>query len=184
MMKPYLPGRPPSYAACFDPATMTIIATGAAVASAGVGAIGAIQQGQAAKSQASFQSAVAQQQADRARQDAAAQEETFRQQQSRALATRRANLGGAGIDPSQGSALLVDQNFAGEAELSALRIRNGGDVAATRLEENAALTRSAGSNAETSSYFRAGSSLLSGVSSAYGVYSRKGSVSPFGADTA
>lgn len=175
-MKPYLPGRPPSYAAYFEPTTATL-ALVATAASAGIGAIGAIQSGQAAKSQANFQSTVMQQQADRERQDAAIQADNFRQQQSRALATRRANMGASGIDPSQGSPLMVDADFAGESELQALRIRNGGEVAATRLEQNAALTRSAGANAMTGSYFRAGSTLLTGAANAYGVYSRKGSLS-------
>lgn len=152
--------------------TALAIAAGASVAAAGVGAIGAIQSGQAAKAQGDFQSAVMLQQADRERQDAAARETDFRAQQSRALASRRAALGASGIDPSQGSPLLTDQDFAGETELQALRIRSGGDVAATRLQQSAALQRFAGQNAVTSSYFRAGSSLLGGAGSAFGYYSR------------
>lgn len=150
---------------------LTIAAVGAG-ASAAVGAVGAIQSGQAAKKQGEFQSAVLQQQADRERQDAAAKENDFRTQQSRLLASRRAAMGASGVDAGTGSPLLVDQDFAGEAELQALRIRNGGDVAATRLEQDASLQRSAGANAATSSYFRAGSLLLGGAGDAFGYYTR------------
>jgi hypothetical protein len=150
--------------------TALLIAAGASAAAAGVSAVGAIQSGQAAKNQANFQSAIAQQQADRERLAAAQGEEDFRRQQSRAMATRRAQMGGSGIDTSTGSPLLVSEDFAGESELQALRIRNGGEVSATRLEQSAALQRSAGANAVTDSYFRAGSSLLTGAGQAFGAY--------------
>lgn len=148
--------------------TAATIAAAAAIASAGVGAYGAIQQGQQAAAQSRFQSAVMRQQAERERMEAGAAEDDFRRQQSRLFARRRALLGGTGVDPATGSPLLTSQDFAAETELQALRIRSGGQVRATRLEQSADLERMRGRNAQTGSYFRAGSLLLSGAGRAYG----------------
>lgn len=146
-------------------ATSTVTAMSLAATAISAGA--SIAQGMAAKKQAGFQAAVAQQQADRERQNAASAENDFRRQQSRMLAARRAGLGASGVDASTGSALFTSQDFAGETEINALRIRNGGEVRATRAEQSAALQRQAGKNAQTGGFFRAGSSLLKGVSNAY-----------------
>jgi hypothetical protein len=60
--------------------------------------------------------------------------------------------------------------MAGEIELQALRIRHGGEVNATRLEQQAMLQRMAGGAAATGGWVRGGSLLLTGVTSAYGSY--------------
>lgn len=139
----------------------------ASAAASAVQAVGAIQSGQAQSKQAAYQAQVYQQQAAREREVAASQEEDYRRQQSRLMAARRAALGASGIEASTGSPLLVSQDFAGEAELQALRIRNAGDVSATRLEQQAGLTRAEGASARTAGFMRAGSSLLSGFGEAY-----------------
>jgi len=141
--------------------------TALSAAAAGISAIGAISQGQAAKNQANFQAAVQQQQAARERQEAAAREEDFRRQQSRLMAARRAMGGASGVDFSTGSPLLSTEDFAGEIELNALRIRNQGDVNATRLEQSAQLQRMSGKNASRQGFFKAGASLLSGAGEIY-----------------
>jgi hypothetical protein len=128
-----------------------------------VGTVGAIQQGQAASSQANYQSTIMKQQADREREVAAAQEEDYRRGQRRLMSERRAASGATGVEFSTGSPLLATEDFARESELNALRIRNGGQVSAGRLESQAGLYRTAGRNARTGSYFRAGASLLSGA---------------------
>jgi hypothetical protein len=138
---------------------MTALTTITAIAAIGglvLGAVSAVSQGQAAAKQAKFQSEVARRQAERERQIAAAQEEDFRRRQSRALASRRARLGASGVEPGEGSPLLVSEDFAGEVELQALRIRNGGEA----LVQQAALHDAAGRNARTQGYLRAGSLLL------------------------
>lgn len=145
----------------------------AAGAAALVSAYGAIQQGQAAQDQANYQATIQQQQADRERQIAAANEQDYRRQQSRLMASRRAILGGAGVDAGEGSTLLVSEDMASESELQALRIRNGGEVSATRLTQQAALTRMSGENAKTGGYSRAGASLLQGAGYAYGISTGK-----------
>ncbi len=137
-------------------------------ASAAISAGSAIAQGQAAAAQGKFQAGVLQQQADRERQVAAANEEDFRRNQSRVLAARRAAQGGAGIDSGTGSSLLVAEDFAGEVELAALRIRNGGEVFATRAEQQAELSLFSGRAARTQGFIRGGSLLLSGGAKAFG----------------
>lgn len=134
--------------------------------SAGVSAAGAIAQGQQAKAQAKFQAAVNEQQAARTRQISAGQEEDFRRRQSRLFAERRAALGAAGVEAGTGTPLLTFGDFAAETELQALRIRSGGQTQATRLEQQASLTRAGGRAARRRGFFRAGSSLLSGFAEA------------------
>ena len=148
---------------CFDPGTVLLISRIATIAGAGIAAIGSIRQGQAAQQQANLQAQILQQQADRDRLDAAAKEEDFRKRQSRVLAQRRAALGAAGIEPAAGSPLLVSEDFAGEVELQALRIRSGGELRATRLEQQAQLTRFKGRQARTAGFIRGGALLVSGA---------------------
>lgn len=137
-------------------------ATALLIASA-VSAVGSISQGRAAGKQAEFQAAVNEQQAARERQISAGTEEDFRRKQSSLLAQRRAALGGAGIETGTGTSLLAAKDFAAETELQALRIRSGGETTATRLQQQAELTRLGGKSAQTRGFARAGSSLLSGL---------------------
>lgn len=132
--------------------------------SAVVGAVSAVKQGQAARKESKARAAINEQQAQQERKAASAAESDFRRKQSRFMAERRAGLGGSGVQVGTGSPLLAAGDFADEVELQALRIREGGDLRATRLEQQAELTRRAGRNAETRGRFRAGSSLLSGAS--------------------
>jgi hypothetical protein len=76
-------------------------------------------------------------------------------------------LGASGVEPSEGSPLLVSEDFAGETEYQALRIRSGGELAATRLEQSARLSALAGRNARTAGFARGGSLLLQGAGSLY-----------------
>jgi hypothetical protein len=156
-------------------ATGAILAI-ATVASAAISAAGAIQQGQAAKAQGKLQAAILEQQATSERQQAEADEEDFRVRQSRVLAARRAALGASGVDPSSGSPLLVSEDFAGETELNALRIRTGGEVRATRAEQQAVLQRFQGRQAARAGFIRGGSLLVSGAGKAFGGFA-SGSIS-------
>src|SRR3990172_2587929 len=133
-----------------------------ALIAAGMMAIGSIQQGRAANAQAKFQAAVNDQLAARDRQIAVGEEQDFRKQQSALLAERRAALGGSGIDIGKGTPLLAASDFAAETELQARRIRAGGETQATRLQQQAGLTRAGGRAAQQQGLFRGGSSLLSG----------------------
>lgn len=75
------------------------------------------------------------------------------------------------VDPSSGSPLLVSEDFAGEAELQALRIRTGGEVTATRAEQQATLQRFQGRAAQRSGFIRGGALLISGAGKAFGTFS-------------
>ena len=139
---------------------MAIGSTTLAVAALAVAAAGTVYSGMQANQQAKTQAAIMRQQAERERLQAEADEQEFRDQQQREMARRRAILGGAGIEAGTGSALLASEDFAGEAELQALKIRNGGDVRATRLQQQASLVRAKGRADQTGSLFRAGSLMI------------------------
>ena len=145
-----------------------VTATVAAAIFAGVGTavsvVGAIRSGNAAKAQADFQSKIADQEATRKRQEAAAKEKDFRRQTSRQRAAVRAARGASGTASGTGSNLLTDEDFLAESEVSALRIRQGGEIEAQRLGQEADLFTFQGKSAQTASRFRAGSSLLGGAS--------------------
>ena len=143
------------------------VATVLLIAGTALAAAGTIQQGVAANKQAKLQAGVLSQQATSERQQAEAREGDFRAAQSRAFASRRAALGASGVQSATGSPLLVSEDFAGEVELQALRIRSGGEVRATRLEQQALLNRFAGKSAQTSGFIRGGSLLLSGAGKAF-----------------
>jgi hypothetical protein len=121
----------------------------------------------AASRKGKIESTVLAQQAQSEREQAKVSEADFRHRQSRAMASRRAAMGASGVDPSTGSPLLVSEDFANEAELQAMRIRHGGEIRATRAEQEAALRREAGRSELTGSFFRSGSLLLSGAGRAF-----------------
>ena len=131
-------------------------------------AFNAIQEGQAARQQANLQAQVLRQRAEHERLAAEAKEQDFRRNQARAFGQRRAGLGASGVDPAAGSPLLVSEDFAGEVELAALRIRSGGQVRATRLEQQALLQRFSGRAARRAGFLRGGSLLLTGAGKAFG----------------
>ena len=162
---PRHPAEPPSYAMCFDPATISLVLT---AGGALISAVGAIQQGQAASAQSKLQAGILRQQAEQERLQAASNEADFRRQQQFLLARRRAMLGAAGVDPAAGSPLLVSEDFAGEVELQALRIRSGGKLRATRLEQQAGLERFSGRAARRADFIRGGSLLVTGAGKVFG----------------
>ena len=122
----------------------------------------AVQQGRAANVRAQFQSDVAKQQADRELLVARQTEEDFRRDQSRLLASRKAGLGVSGVESTSGSPLLASEDFASEVELQALRLRSGGELRATRLQQTASLFRAQGQAARTGGFIR-GAALLTGA---------------------
>jgi hypothetical protein len=126
-------------------------------------AVGAVQQGKQQRQAYNYQAEVQEQQAQEERIATATNEANFKEEQRRLLARRRAVLGASGVELSSGSPLLVSEDFAGETALQALRIRRGGEVRATRLEQQANLSRYQGRAAKSGGYARAGSTLLSGL---------------------
>ena len=143
-------------------AIITALAAGTAIS-----AFAAVQQGRAANAQAQFQSDVAKQQADRVEVESRQAEEDFRRNQARLLASRKAGLGVSGVESSSGSPLLASEDFASEVELQALRLRSGGELRATRLEQQASLFRFRGQAARQAGFLRGGSLLLTGTGRAF-----------------
>lgn len=139
----------------------------ALLASTAVSTVSAIKQGQDANKQSKAQAAILREQAANQRTQSAADESDFRKNQSRIMAARRAAMGASGVQQGAGSPLLVSEDFASEVELQAQRIRSGGEVRATRLEQQAKLERSAGSSAATAGFLRGGSLLLTGAGRAF-----------------
>ena len=159
------------------------VAANIALVGAAISTVGMIQQGQAASSQAAFQSQVAQnnatiaqQQATRARQQAKIDSQDYSRNQSDLMASRRALLGTTGGEAGAGSALAVSSDFAGESVLNTLRIRNQGEVNANRLQQEvmnqksqAGLYGMQGRQAVKSSYYKAGGNLFQTGSKIWGM---------------
>ena len=157
------------------------VSTALTAAGAGLAAFAAVQQGQAAAAEAKFQGDVAARQAEIARQQAEREkvisrqsEEDFRRQTAAAFGTRRAVSGVTGVEPATGSSLLASEDFASEAELQALRIRSGGEVRTTRLQQLAGqreaeggFFRDARGPLRRGGVLRGGSLLLSGAGTAF-----------------
>ena len=139
--------------------TVAVLTAVSAVASA----VGSIVQGKAVQKQANAQAEISRQQAERERVVAGEKEGDFRASQRRAAAAVRAAGGARGIDISVGSPLLAAEDFSRETTLQALRIREGGEIRGTRLEQQAVLLRAKGRAASTSGIIGAGSSLLRGA---------------------
>jgi len=128
-----------------------------------VSAIGAIQGGKAERRQADYQSQILQQKAAQEQLTAQQEEEDYRRRQRHLLAEQRAVLGGSGVLLSEGTPLLLAADAASEIEYQALKVRRGGAIQATRLEQEAQLRRMSGKSAEKSGFMRAGAGLLTGL---------------------
>ena len=166
---PINPAAPPSYAMCFDPATLAIAAIVAVGVGTGISAIGAVQEGELAKAQSQEAARVLRQQADHERAQAGIDEGDFRRAQSRLEGARRAQLGGSGVVGGTGTPLLVAADISREIELQALRIRSGGELSGTRFEQQAIQVKDRGSAAERAGRLRAGALLFQGAGQAFGI---------------
>lgn len=141
-----------------EPVTIALIAS-AAVSTAGAIYSGE-QQRKAASQNADIQMADAQAAEQKANYDATLHQESVR----RLVSAQRAAYGKSGVT-MEGSPLLTIEDTIEQGGLDTLAIRYGGDIAAARSRSAANLSRMQGSAAKTSSYFQAGSTLLSGASS-------------------
>lgn len=129
----------------------------AAAAGTGVAAVGQANQ-------AKYQAKVQDQQAAQERAQAEIDASRFLKEQRRTLGTARALRAASGVIPGTGSALLSDEDLVGEIALNAARIRRGGAVRATRLEQEAALLRSGRSSTLAAGGLKSGGTLLTGFS--------------------
>ena len=140
---------------------------GAAIASAVVAAAGAaysgVQQNNAAKYNASVQEAQAKAVDTRTRESIRRQ----RIQNQAIMAAQRTSALSSGVEES-GSSLLTLMENSNRLEKNIADIATQGNAAQYAALNQATLARMQGKTAQTSGYIQAGSTLLSGVSKAYG----------------
>lgn len=137
------------------------------IAGAVIAAAGAIQQGQAQKQQSKANARLLDLQAKRTRELARIKEQRQRRDSSRLMGMQRAGFAAGGVNASTGTAALVQQQTARDAEFEALLIRAQGETEASLLEMEAAATRKKGNNQFIGGLFSGGGSLLTGAAGAF-----------------
>lgn len=142
------------------------------VASAVVGAVGAIQQGKAAKAAADYNATISAQNAAISRSDAAAQAQQADREAYMRLGSIRAAQGKSGGVANEGSVLDVLGDVAAQNELERQDIIYRGEQRARGFTNTSQLDTFSGKSAETSGYLKAGTELLGGGARAYDSYSR------------
>ena len=138
-------------------------------ASTAVSAVSTIQQGKAQRKAAEYNAQVNEQNAIAAKNKAKYDESIHRERIKRLLSSQKAAIGASGLNLS-GSPLLATLDTAEKGELDALAIRYGGTVAANKYKSAAGAYRMKGKSAQTTSYYNAGTTLLSGANRAYNLH--------------
>lgn len=149
---------------CFDPISIGALTLGPTQAiSAGLGLVSAVTSvasGVQANRDAQARAAILDQQAQQEHELAEAEAENLKKKNSAFLARARAIQSGGG-GAQTGTALMLMAQNAATAKADEDLVRRGGDIRATRLQQEAGLTRSGGGSTLTSGFFRSGVSLLS-----------------------
>jgi len=162
---------------CREPITIAM------VASTAFQAIGAIQQGQAAKAEADYNAQIAEQNAAITRQQTeAAVDKQDRERRLRAGAAR-AGAGASGIGIESFGDVL--SSSAMQEELDLLTLKSDGLLQERNFKNEATLSRTRGKNAQKQGYMKAASAVLGGASGMMGgggggpaTYSGSGSYNP------
>lgn len=139
---------------------IAILATAAA-------ATGTVMSAQAQSDAAKYNAAVAKNQAETAAQQAAFDAQQIRDKNRRILGAQRAAFAASGVDPDAGTPVDIRADSANQGELEALTAIYTGRSGANSALARAKLENFTARSAMTSGYIQAGSSLLSGASSAY-----------------
>lgn len=129
------------------------------MAGKGLAAVGDIRQGNANANVADYNAQVANQNAQIVLQQGAEQERRSRVQASMAIGAERAAYGASGVT-ADGSAADVIRSSAANAELNALTIRNGSQIKATALRNEASLDYYRASNDRVAGYMNAAGDLI------------------------
>lgn len=145
----------------------------ASLAGTAVSAVGAIQQGNAAKAAADYNAQIAERNAVIARQQGAAAAAKQEREGRIRMGMARASAGGSGVTLDSFGDLLQDS--AKQEELDRLTILYNADLQAQSGELSAAGERASGAAAQKAGYIGAAGSLLKGGASAY---SKMGSTTP------
>jgi hypothetical protein len=111
------------------------------VVGTGMSVMSSVQQARSEEAAARTSARAAEMEAESARESAAFEERQFRRKAQHAIGKQRAITAASGVDPSTGSPLLQELDFARQAEIEALNIRRGGELSATGSEFESALQR-------------------------------------------
>lgn len=130
-------------------------------AAAGIAAVGAVKQGQAAQAAATFNAMAAEADASQARSDALAQSMQTQRENVLRLGSMRASAG-AGGGTMEGSVLDVLADTAAQGELQRQWVLYQGEARARGYRTTATLDRMQGKAAADAGLMRAGTELFSG----------------------
>lgn len=140
----------------------------AAVAAAAVSSYASVKQGEQAEKVGKFNAEMFEREADERRKKAASDAEDAKKRHDRLLAQQRARLAASGVQPGEGSPLLVTMASEEEAALDVARIKYAGRADAANLTAQAKLHRYQGRQAKQQGYLKAGASILGAVGSVAG----------------
>lgn len=138
--------------------TLALVGLAGGALSAG----GALFKGQATKDAADYNAAVDYQRAAEEKDQAGASAQDYIRKGSDTVESAVASQGATGVT-GEGSPLMVDENTVRQVALGASRTLQGGQLRASRLQDDATLQKMKGENAVTGSYLDAGGSLLTSV---------------------
>lgn len=130
-------------------------------------AVGTIANGVAQSDAANYSAGVARNNAVAAQQQAQQAAEMQKKKSQQMLGATRAAYGASGLT-MEGSPLDILASSASDAELDRQNILYQGHVRAAGYENDATMSKMAGDNAMTQSYFSAAGTLLSGGAKVYG----------------
>lgn len=136
-----------------------VVTVGSLLTAAG----GTYASGQAQQTNLDYQAAVYDQQSTRERELSALQAERLAKDNAVIAGRQRLAIAGSGGDPSTGSALLLQTEFAKDAAFEEQVVVAGGDIASNRLKQQASLARLEGAGKAKTANIRAGSTLLKGA---------------------
>lgn len=91
----------------------------------------------------------------------------------RQMAAQRAAIGAAGVEPGEGSPLLVQVDSAEQAALDLARVRYAGQVQSTAYQSEENVQKFYARSNRQQGYIGAGASLLGGASSAASIYAKR-----------
>lgn len=149
---------------------LAALALGFTAISTAVSVYGAISSASAQEDAADYNAAVEKNAAFTAQQQGEFDAQQIRNKGRKILAQQRAGYGASGVDPNAGSPLDVAQDTANQNEMEALVAIYTGKSGATAHLAQAKLDKMRGSAAVTAGYIGAGTSLLSGATSAVNIY--------------
>jgi len=161
MMRPYLAGAAPRYAACHDPMTIALVGVSALGTLTTAGA--QMQQGQVAQQMASYNNIILNQRADQAQAEARARADIQARDSARRLGATRAAYGASGVDVNTGTPLEVMADEATEGELQRRLTLYQGDAQAYNLRQQGMLALAGGGAAANAADTAAGTTLLTGA---------------------